>query len=149
MPQILKTPEPERTFVDGPPIDPPGGLLEWLEKTASAEPRRRIRLPVVVQFVDAHRMGISGGFIGLEPAVLPGAIQLKLDDTAMGVSLLDRVRTACPADDQTSCPVWLDGTWQGGPDRRFQVLRLVDVIPPPVGSPGAPIRALIEADASK
>src|SRR6185503_5779388 len=96
MPQHLLTPEPERTFVDGPPIDPPDALLKWLETTASTEPRPRIRLPVVVRFRDQHRLGLDGGHIGVSPAALPGVIQVTLDDTAMGIALIDRVRNACP-----------------------------------------------------
>lgn len=147
MPERLKTPEPERSFVDGPPIEPPGALLKWLESTATAQPKKRIRLPVVVHFKDAHRIGLDGGHIGTSPAALPGAIQLALDDTAMGISLLDRVRQACPDQKQTDCVVWLEGTWVGGPRRQFQVLRLVGANPPDPPAGGAPIRALIEADA--
>ena len=87
MPQHLLTPEPERTFVDGPPIDPPDALLKWLETTASTEPRPRIRLPVVVRFRDQHRLGLDGGHIGVSPAALPGVIQVTLDDTSMGIAL--------------------------------------------------------------
>ena len=149
MPQHLKTPEPERTFVDGPPIDPPAKLLEWLESTGSAEPRPRIRLPVVVRFRDAHRLGLDGGHIGVSPAIMPGSIQVRLDDTAMGISLLDRVRGACPDDKQTECAVWLEGTWGGGPERTFRVFRLVGVNPPAPPAGGAAIRALIEQDAGQ
>jgi len=142
-----KKPEPPRTFVDGPTIDPPAKLLEWLEKTAAAEPSRRIRLPVVVRFTNQHRIGLDGGHIGVSAAVTPDAIQVSLDDTAMGISLLDRVRGACPDEKETSCAVWLEGTWAGGPDRKFRVFSLVGANPkePPGG--GAAIRALIEADA--
>lgn len=149
MPEHRKTPEPPRTFVDGPPIDPPGKLLEWLETTASAEPRPRIRLPVVVQFSNAHRIGLAGGFIGVSPAIPPGSIAISLDDTAMGISLLDRVRDACPDDRQTACAVWLEGRWGGGADRKFRVFRLVGLNPPPPPAGGAAIRALIEQDAAR
>jgi len=147
MPERRKTPEPDRNFVDGPPIEPAAGLLAWLEKTGAAQPRKRIRLPVVVRFSDAHRIGLDGGHIGVSPAIAPGAIQVALDDTAMGISLLDRVREACPDDKQTECVVWLEGTWLGGPRKQLQVLRLVGVNPPAPPGGGAPIRALIEADA--
>ena len=147
MSQRLKTPEPERTFVDGPPIEPPAGLLAWLDKTGAAEPRQRIRLPVVVRFADGHRIGLDGGHIGVSPAITPGAIQVALDDSAMGISLLDRVRQACPDEKQTECAVWLEGTWLGGPRRLFQVTRLVGVNPPAPPAGGAPIHALVEADA--
>jgi hypothetical protein len=143
----LKKPEPPRNFVDGPPIDPPAKLLEWLEKTATAEPRRHIRLPVVVRFANQHRIGLDGGHIGVSPAVTPDSIQVSLDDTAMGISLLDRVRDACPDEKQTECAVWLEGTWAGGPDRKFRVFSLVGPNPPGPPGGGAPIRALIEADA--
>jgi hypothetical protein len=146
MPQHPLTPEPERTFVDGPPIDPPDALLEWLETTASADPRPRIRLPVVVRFRDQHRLGLDGGHIGVSPAALPGVIGVTLDDSAMGISLLDRVRDACPDSKETVCPVWLEGTWAGGPSHKMRVFRLVGVNPPAPPAGGAPIRALIESN---
>jgi hypothetical protein len=142
-----KKPEPPRNFVDGPTIDPPAKLLEWLEKTATAEPKRHIRLPVVVRFADQHRIGLAGGHIGVSLAVTPDAIQVSLDDTAMGISLLDRVRDACPDEKQTACAVWLEGRWAGGPDRKFRVFSLVGANPPEPPGGGAPIHALIEADA--
>lgn len=147
MPQHLKTPEPERTFVDGPPIEPPDALLKWLETTASAEPRPRIRLPVVVRFRDQHRLGLDGGHIGVSPAAMPGVIQVTFDDSAMGVSLLDRVRSSCPDEKQTVCAVWLEGTWGGGPTHQMRVFRLVGVNPPAPPAGGAAIRALIESNA--
>jgi hypothetical protein len=146
MPERPLTPEPERTFVDGPPIDPPDALLKWLETTASADPRPRIRLPVVVRFRDQHRLGLDGGHIGVSPAALPGVITVTLDDSAMGVSLLDRVRDACPDSNETVCPVWLEGTWAGGPSHQMRVFRLVGVNPPAPPAGGAPIRALIESN---
>ena len=148
MPQNLKTPEPERTFVDGQPIEPPAKLLEWLESTGSAEPRPHIRLPVVVRFSNPHRIGLAGGHIGVSLAIRPDAIQVALDDTAMGISLLDRVRQTCPDDKQTECAVWLEGTWGGGPERTFRVFRLVGANPPEPPGGGAPIRALIEQGAA-
>lgn len=148
-PQIPKTPEPPRSFTDGPPIEPPDQLLRWLETTASAEPRPRIRLPVAVRFRDSSRIGLDGGHIGVTPAVLPSAIQVALDDTAMGISLLDRVRAACPDAAQTACVVWLEGTWAGGPEHRFQVLALVGANPPGPPAGGPAIRALIEETATR
>jgi hypothetical protein len=147
MPQHVLTPEPERTFVDGPPIDPPDALLKWLETTASAEPRPRIRLPVVVRFRDQHRLGLDGGHIGVSPAALPGVIQVTLDDSAMGIALIDRVRDACPDAKETVCAVWLEGTWGGGPGHQMRVLRLVGANPPAPPGGGAAIRALIESKA--
>ena len=43
--------------------------------------------------------------------------------------------------------VVLEGTWAGGPDRKFRVFSLVGATPPEPPGGGAPIRALIEADA--
>jgi hypothetical protein len=146
MSQILKTPEPPRNFVDGPPIEPPDQLLKWLETTASAEPRPRIRLPVVVRFSNQHRIGLDGGHIGVSPAALPGVISVTFDDTSMGISLLDRVRHACPEATETTCAVWLEGTWTGGPRHQIRVLSVVGVNPPEPPGGGAPIRALIESN---
>lgn len=146
-----KTPEPPRTFVPGVPISPGGPLLEWL---ASAG-RRRLRIPVVIRFESEHRLGIGGAFIGTAgtPAT-PEAIHLQLEDSAMGISLLDRLRRRCPATSPT-CAVWLEGAWgspldlgepPAGPRRwPFSVFRLVE----PAGEPsfdGAQVRILVEQE---
>lgn len=98
------TPSPDVPFADGPAIDDQAALRAWL--AAAKADRRRVRLPVVVVF-DA--LGVQKAWIGNGgDAPADGAVLLKLDDTAMGVSLLDRLRQACPA---RTCAVWLEGTW--------------------------------------
>lgn len=98
------TPEPERTFEEGPPIADAAALLGWLEGTG----KRRVRLPVVVAF---EPLGVRRAWVGNGGAEPPeGALLLKLDDTAMGVALLDHLRRAC-GEAAATCAVWLEGTW--------------------------------------
>ncbi|MDP2304938.1 MAG: hypothetical protein Q8P18_02810 [Pseudomonadota bacterium] len=102
------TPPPARTFDDGPAVADPAAVLTWLD----AGRGRRVQLPVVVQFDDQHRLAVTGASIGA------GGVPLKLDDTAMGIALIDQLRTLCPPG--PACTVWLEGTWgplmEGMPD---------------------------------
>jgi hypothetical protein len=137
-------------LVPGPALEPSGELLAGLDREAPADarPRRRIRLPVVVSLADGG-LSIGGAFIGVS-AASPGAdpIALRLDDTALGVSLLDQVRAHCP-DAGAGCALWLEGTWgpmielpalappdPDAPAHTFAVLSVVARIddPPPAPS---------------
>lgn len=95
------TSAPALSFEDGPAVDPAAPLLAWL----SAGRGRVVQLPVTVAFDDEFRLGVARAWVGPES----GGLRLKLDDTAMGVSLLDRLRAACPPG--PTCRVWLEGTW--------------------------------------
>lgn len=98
------TPAPTVAFEDGPSIADPAALLAWLDTTKAG--RRLVQLPVVVEF---GPLGVQRAWIGnVAGAPADGAAMLKLDDTAMGVPLLDHLRRVCPT---PTCAVWLEGTW--------------------------------------
>lgn len=97
-PPVNLTPEPALSFVDGPAIADSDALLAWL----SANKGRTLQLPVVVAFDDEHRLAVKRASLG--------ALQLRLDDTSMGVGILDRLRAACPPG-PLECAVWLEGRW--------------------------------------
>jgi hypothetical protein len=92
------TPAPSRSYVDGAALSDGAALLAWLE----ASDGKALRLPVAITFDDEYRLAIQTAQVG--------GVALKLDDTAMGVGVLDQVRTLCPAG-QPGCTVWLEGTW--------------------------------------
>lgn len=99
------------TFVAGPALTPSADLLSWLEgPVKSASPRKRLRIPVVVSFEDEFRFGWGPIFLGTSPDGGDSAIHLSLDDTAMGVGLLDTLVDTVPKD-QDSCVVLLEGYW--------------------------------------
>jgi hypothetical protein len=108
-----KTPHVPRHFSAGPPIAPLEDLVIWLDDHAD----RIVRLPVTI-WLSANRLGIARATVGGE-----AGMELALDDAAMGVSLLDRLRARFP--EQTTCPVWLDGRWRlpGEPDQLAGFLR--------------------------
>lgn len=97
----MLSPAPVVAFEDGPFADDPAALLAWLQGRKGL-----VQLPVVVAFDDEHRLGIVRAWVGASEAA---GLKLKLDDTAMGVALLDHLRTACPPG--PTCEVWLEGTW--------------------------------------
>jgi len=87
-------------FASGPAVTPSAPLLAWLENDVKpADPRKRIKLPVTLNF-DA--LGFGDCFVGAgEDKLL-----IQIDDTAMGISLLEQVRDA-----DTGCTLWLEGYW--------------------------------------
>jgi|CXWL01.1.fsa_nt_gi hypothetical protein len=109
-----KIPEQPKQFVPGPAIRPTAPLLRWLNETVptAAGPPTRVRLPVIVRFAQPHQphIGIAEAFIGTVDRVDTETIFLELDDSAMGVSLFERVSERC-SKSETACAVWLDGYW--------------------------------------
>jgi len=98
------------TWVSGPNIEPADELLVWLSRSArkSDGDRRRLRIPVVVRF-DEHRLAITGAFLGATSEA-SNSVALHLDDSALGISLRERLRKRC-AETQPTCVVWLEGYW--------------------------------------
>jgi len=92
------TPTSARSYVDGASLTDDTALLAWLE----ASDGRALRLPVTITFDDEYRLAIQTAHVG--------GVALKLDDTAMGVAVLDQVKGICPAG-TPGCTVWLEGTW--------------------------------------
>ncbi len=100
-------PTPSLQFIDGPTLDAPD-LLAILGAPSGAH--RALRLPVVVDFQDEHRLGIHAAWLGvLADAAPPGALLLRLDDSGLGIALLDQLRAACPPG--RTCAVWIECTW--------------------------------------
>ena len=119
------------SFQPGPALEPTDKLLAWLQ-SFGGEPRKLLRLPVVVNFANPGRFAFGMCWVGTQPAT-PGvgpsadAVLLKLDGTGLSVSLVDQVKQKCP-DKALSCVLWLDGLWgprvEGGPS-----------VPQPAGAP--------------
>lgn len=100
-------------FVPGPPIEPPGPLLEWLNAMAAEEEPPIVGLPVVARFVNHYRLSIETfiGVIDSEPA--PDSIRLALDEALLGSEIvIDKVRRQVP-DGPGGCALWLYGVWGG------------------------------------
>lgn len=147
-PERPMEPEPPTSFVPGSKIKPTKPLVEWLEKEAGA--RRKVRLPVVIEFEDAHRLAVGRAFVGVTAADAESdPLFLHLDDTTLGISLMDRLRSRFPKD-VLSAAFWIEGYW-GSPlpsdllpsrgDRRpFTVRKLGERI-----GPNEDVRAMIEA----
>ena len=149
-----KQPANAAQLVPGPPIQPPGPLLEWLGKVKDAPgPRKLLRLPVVVRFEDEYRLAFGDAVVGVSEAAFDDgqALHVKLDDTGMGVALLTTLKGLCPG---ATCAVWLEGHWGplvrtrlpglgGGGDGRhpFAVLRLHGLVE--ASAKGAEVRVLL------
>lgn len=94
----------------GPNIGASDDLEKWAQRLGRkpAGKRRRVRIPVVVHF-DEHRLAWNRAFLSGSTKTR-GGLSLRLDDSALGISLLDRLREQCAAD-EPSCLVWVEGYW--------------------------------------
>lgn len=94
----------------GPGVDQSAALENWIH-AASAKPSGKpplVRIPVVAS-MDEHRLGISSAFLGVS-ADASNQIALHLDDSALGISMADRLRQRCP-EARRSCVIWVEGYW--------------------------------------
>lgn len=141
-----------RGWVGGPPIQPTHELLHWLERNVKGADgkRRRLRLPVVVSLGEPYPLGLGRACVGIS-LESSNEIALTLDDSALGISLLERVRTLC-VDNGVSCALWLEGYWGpllerppgaigGAEQHTFAVLTVLAAID---GASGADINVLVE-----
>ena len=87
----------------GPSTASSPALGKWLEQQHDT-----VRLPVMVT------LGTAGSTVAGAQVLTGSAEQfpLSLDDSALGISLADRARTACAGAAQ--CPLWIEGTWRSG-----------------------------------
>ena len=88
-------------------------LRAWLKANESKRSgkKRRMKIPVVIVFKDPYRLSIGDAFIGDSGDTLPkDALSLSLDDTALGIPLLDTLNYGCPKDKRW-CALWLEGVW--------------------------------------
>jgi hypothetical protein len=108
-----KTPFDDTRWQDGPTLLPRADLLAALMEKNPSGKRRMWRLPVILEptsgEVGAYRKAYIGVDAGLDPK---DRIFLWLHDSALGVSLAERVRQYCP--EQNICRLWVAGYW--GPD---------------------------------
>lgn len=119
-PQRLLRPDTAvRTFVPGSPTSPAAALIAWLATVGPA----RLRLPVALVRGD-FAFSLRGARIG----AAADALEIRLDDCALGVGLAERARQALG--DAPSGALWLEGRWRGGDDRVFAVLKVGDPLPP-------------------
>lgn len=83
----------EKAKEKGPALDPPEALKAWLDDGGDSV----VRVPLTVQkSVDARI----------------GSLRVEVDDSALGVSLADRLRMACA--NEKKCTAWVEGRWRDG-----------------------------------
>src|SRR6185436_6761077 len=86
---------------------------------------KEVRLPISVLLPDTHSSG-GGAWIGAGDRAK--SIMVRVSDSALGISLAERTRRACPAGGP--CPLWLEGAWRGKQDGewRFDVFKVLRVV---------------------
>jgi hypothetical protein len=119
-----KRPHQEVPFSRGPALAPTEELLPWLEAQMKEDGSARVvRLPFElkqgINSIASARLGVGAASL----------LDVDIDDSAMNVSLADRVRHACP-DPAVPCAAWLEGYWRSsGEGYRFDATRFVRSIP--------------------
>lgn len=102
------TPYRDVTWKKGAPVLPKAALVAWLDALG---PKTLVRLPVVVRF-RPDGLGLDGG--------TAGELELRLNDSSLGVSLMDHARQASP--ERSSVALHLEGHWRGMQDGRGEFL---------------------------
>jgi len=118
-------------FVDGPSVEDGAAALAFLQQEARdpSGGRRMLRVPVAIRFDGPGKLMIDAAAIGVDHAALGvAALGVELDDSAMGVGLLDQLRSACERS-ATTCAVWLHVHW--GPNLPMPPLPPIPGAPPP------------------
>jgi hypothetical protein len=90
------TPSPVLEFVDGPTVDDTPSLAAWLDAHDNHE--HQLKLPVSM---DNLGIGVANFEVG--------EIAIHVSDSALGVALVDHVRTKSMG--QARCRLWLEGYW--------------------------------------
>jgi|GEM_PF-1633688 len=100
-------------YLPGIPIKPRLDALAWLDDNniTLGDYRRYFKIPVTIRFENEYRLHIFQAVIGVHSSNFDNqVIYLSLDDSAMGISLIDHLRHNCEVSNQT-CAVWLEGYW--------------------------------------
>jgi hypothetical protein len=101
--------ESERSFEPGPAISEREPLVAWLAMHArEGGSGATLRLPVALALRDGGTH-LGDAYLGLEGGA--ERLVVLLDDSALGIALLDRVRQHARSDG--SCALWLEGVWLG------------------------------------
>jgi hypothetical protein len=106
-------------------IDDQEALLKALKR--ASDKKQLVKIPVLIQRSNDVLRGWSAAYIGPSTEALK-PIDIRLDDTALGLSLADRIFQYCPTGEW--CKLWLVGYWM---DR---------MVPSDECSPGMKRRAL-------
>lgn len=99
----IDTPPLPTSTVAEQPLEPKAQALAWLAKAQAN--KAEFRAPVEVR---VSALGVEGGSLGFGS----DRIQVKLDDSRLGLGLADRARAFCGQ--APTCAIWLWGNWQAG-----------------------------------
>lgn len=100
-------------FKTGPKLSDPK-LREWLDQQTGL-----VKLPVT----------LKRGQVGFTShGAKCGAVELRADDTKLGISLADRARQACG--DAATCQLWLIGNWKPGKEPVLSIAKVDGTVQP-------------------
>lgn len=84
-------------------LSPKSDALKWLSTAQAARTSFRVPLEITV-----FQLGVSGGSLGFAD----DRIEVKLNDSAMGIGLGDRAHHWCR--NKPTCAMWVWAKWQDG-----------------------------------
>lgn len=102
----------DRDWKQGPDLQNPDQVLDWILALdpVSDGSKRRIRLPIYVQRGESpldpniYTAGVQGDLKAKD------RLDLRLDDTGLGIPLSDRILQFCK-DEDAPCIILVEGTW--------------------------------------
>lgn len=94
-------------FVVGPRVEPYAELQKWLRQQ-EAQSKAAVKLPFTLWFGPSPLEKLAHVSVGLLAEPRAGA-DIVLNDSALGVSLRDRLHSLCPKAETGRCAVWLSG----------------------------------------
>lgn len=98
----------EPDYGTGIPLDNPMNLAKSLESTVDS--KKLVKIPVHFERTGSNLRAYDRAYIGTEEAPSGSPVlNLRLNDSALGVSLADRIAQHCP--EGAGCSLWLVGYW--------------------------------------
>lgn len=112
-------------FVTGPHLEPHAELTKWLQQQ-QAHGQMAVKLPFTIWFGPSPLEQLAHVAIGLRTEPRPHE-EIALNDSALGRSLRDHLRTLCPVQENTRCAVWLSGRFTQ--PHTFSIYAVHDALP--------------------
>lgn len=104
------TPFDDNNWASECKILPSNAFIRLLEESRNSAKRRLWRIPVIVELDGDWRRLIRSAYIGVvADLATEDRIYLSMEDSALGVSLAERMNQYCP--NEHVCRLWVAGYW--------------------------------------
>ena len=104
----MKGPGKSVEYKPGPVHSSPVALALWLEQAAGDKPRSVwLQIPITVELSSSGLSRVASVSLGFNQSP---KVDLRLDDTMMGISFEERIEEHC-AKRKGTCELWIQGHW--------------------------------------